>query len=436
MADLIVTGGRPLSGTVTPSANKNAVLPVLCASLLTDRPVTLLNAPDITDVRLLLEFFGSLGSRIEADFPAGRITLQHGPGLNDSGVRLPGGMRASVMLIPGLLRRFGRATIEADPKGCTLGAREIDPHIEVFQLFGATVTAGQDEAIAITAPCGLGAADHWLDYASVTTTENFILCALAAQGRSRLMNAACEPHVQELCAFLSRMGARIERDLAGALVVSGPSEGLDGVTYRFEADFHEIATFLALGAVTGGTVTVRNDAPERFGLIDRTFAKFGAEIAHDDGWSRVAPAPRLVVHAPFTAHVLQKVEAAPWPYLPADLLPIFIALGVCADGSVLFWNKVYEGALGWTSELAKFGAHAVLCDPHRVITYGRGRLSPAEVLSPYIIRVAIALLMVAATIEGRSTIRDADPIRRAHPRFVENLRGLGAQMEWSGGAGG
>ena len=131
--------------------------------------------------------------------------------------------------------------------------------------------------------------------------------------------------------------------------------------------------------------------------------------------------------------MLQKVEAAPWPYLPVDLLPIFIALGVKAEGSVMFWNKVYDGALGWTGELSKFGAHVFLSDPHRLIAFGGKPLIPAEVESPYIIRVAIALLMLAASIEGRSVIHNATPIKRAHPRFVENLRTLGAEVEWTGG---
>jgi UDP-N-acetylglucosamine 1-carboxyvinyltransferase len=139
----------------------------------------------------------------------------------------------------------------------------------------------------------------------------------------------------------------------------------------------------------------------------------------------------LRVRAPFTHNMLQKVEAAPWPYLPVDLLPIFIALGVRSQGSAMFWNKVYDGAMGWTAELSKFGAHAFLSDPHRVITFGGKPLVAAEVESPYIIRVAIALLMLAASIDGRSVIRNAGPIRRAHPRFVENLCALGANIEWA-----
>jgi UDP-N-acetylglucosamine 1-carboxyvinyltransferase len=138
----------------------------------------------------------------------------------------------------------------------------------------------------------------------------------------------------------------------------------------------------------------------------------------------------LKVKEPFTRNILQKVEAAPWPYVPVDLLPIFVALGVKAEGSVMFWNKVYDGAMGWTSELAKFGAHAFLSDPHRMITFGGKPLSPAEVESPYIIRVAIALLMVAASVSGKSVIKNATPIRRAHPNFVEHICELGARIEW------
>jgi UDP-N-acetylglucosamine 1-carboxyvinyltransferase len=427
MARLVVNGGRPLGGAIVPSANKNAVLPVLCATLLTREPVNLRNVPDITDVRKILAFFDALGSTVEADFSSGIVRLLHGRDLDAKAARLPVGMRSSIMLIPPLLQRFGRALIEDDPKGCTLGVREIDPHIEVFRAFGAEV-AGGPCGIAIAAPRIFRPARHWLDYASVTTTENFVMCAVVAGGQSQLVNAACEPHVQEFCHFLRLMGAQIDGVGASTLVVDGRAE-LGGADYSFAEDFHEIATFLALGAITGGRVQVKNAAPGQFQLLDRTFAKFGVEVNHLGGWSRVSGGP-LKVQPAFTPHLPQKVEAAPWPYVPADLLPIFIALGVRAEGSVLFWNKVYEGALGWTSELTKFGAQAVTCDPHRVVTFGGRPLAPASVESPYIIRVAIALLMIAASIEGRSVIVNAEPIARAHPRFVENLVALGADVAW------
>jgi UDP-N-acetylglucosamine 1-carboxyvinyltransferase len=435
MANLIVHGGTPLSGRIVPSANKNAVLPILCATLLTREPVRLLGIPEITDVKKILEIFRQLGSEVAVDFAAGTLELAHRHTRFDPAEHhLPEEMRSSIMLVPGLLARFGAARIENDVQGCTLGVREIDPHVEVMERFGARVERRR-EALLMRTDGALRANDHWLDYASVTTTENFVLCAALATGgggTSTLMNAASEPHVQEFCAFMTLLGARIEGIGTSRLTVHAVDRlgRPEGVEFRFAEDFHEAVTFMALGAITGGRIEVKNSAPEQFPLIDRTFAKFGVRIVHEAGWSRAEVDGPLRVKTPFTPNILPKVEAAPWPYLPVDLLPIFVALGVRAEGPMMYWNKVYEGAMGWTSELSKFGAHAFQSDPHRIITFGGKTLAPAEVESPYIIRVAIALLMLACSIPGRSTIRNATPVRRAHPRFAENIRALGAQIEW------
>ncbi len=429
MSNLIVHGGSPLKGRIVPSANKNAVLPILCATLLTREPVRLHGVPEITDVKKILEVFRNLGSSVAVDFKTGVLDLHHKDTHFDPAKdHLPEEMRSSIMLVPGLMARFGAARIEDDVKGCTLGAREIDPHVEVFQRFGAQVERASD-GLLVQVEGQLKANDHWTDYASVTTTENFVLCAALAHGTSTLMNAASEPHVQEFCQFMQLLGARLEGLGTSRLTIHGVKE-LGGGEFTFAEDFHEIVTFLALGAITGGDVRVKNSQPEQFPLIDRTFAKFGVQIIHEDGWSRSVVEGKLKVKEPFTRNILQKVEAAPWPYLPVDLLPIFVALGVKAEGSVMFWNKVYDGAMGWTTELSKFGAHAFLSDPHRMVTFGGKTLSPAEVESPYIIRVAIALLMVAASIPGKSIIRNATPVRRAHPQFAENITRLGAKVEW------
>ena len=432
MSNLIVHGGTPLSGRIVPSANKNAVLPILCATLLTREPVHLAGIPEITDVRKILEVFRQLGSDVEVDYAAGTLDVHHrATHFDPERHHLPEEMRSSIMLVPGLLARFGVARIENDVQGCTLGVRGIDPHVEVMERFGARVQRRR-EALVMRVEGGLHANDHWLDYASVTTTENFVLCAALATGHggtSTLMNAASEPHVQEFCAFMTMLGARIEGIGTSRLTVHGVP-ALGGGSFSFTEDFHEAVTFMALGVITGGSIAVKNSAPEQFPLIDRTFAKFGVQVVHEGGWSHTVVDGPLRVKAPFTQNILQKIEAAPWPYLPVDLLPIFVALGARAEGSAMFWNKVYEGAMGWTSELSKFGAHAFMADPHRIITFGGKPLAPAEVESPYIIRVAIALLMLAASIPGRSLIKNAAPIRRAHPRFAENIRMLGAQVEW------
>jgi UDP-N-acetylglucosamine 1-carboxyvinyltransferase len=423
-----VRGGKPLSGRIEPSANKNAVLPVLCATLLTDAPITLRNVPEITDVTRIVEFFGELGSSVTWDKAAKRLDVDHSTIAPGRRATLPQAMRASIMMIPGLLVRLGEARLEHEVKGCTLGAREIDPHVAVFRAFGAEVGTKGHEIVFRASGTGQ-AARMWLEYASVTTTENFILSALTVSGTSQIVNAACEPHVQEMCTFLECMGARIVGKGTSTVSVEGGAK-LHGADYTFSDDFHEVATFLALAAVTDGNIEVRNDHPEHFDLIDRTFEKFGAQVRHEGGWSRLEVPGRLKVEENFTSHLITKVEAAPWPYIPADLLPIFIALGVRAQGQVMFWNKVYEGGLTWHTELSLFGAHTLLCDPHRLITFGGDKLAPATVTSPYIIRVAIALLMVASSIDGESTILDADPIRRAHPGFIDNFVSLGADVHW------
>lgn len=432
MAHLIVHGGTPLTGRIVPSANKNAVLPILCATLLTREPVRLVGIPEITDVRKILEIFRQLGSAVSVDYATGILDVHHEHTAFDPATHhLPEEMRSSIMLVPPLLARFGVARIENDVQGCTLGVREIDPHVEVMERFGALVERRREALIMRVddAKGGLKANHHWLDYASVTTTENFVLCAALARGTSTLMNAASEPHVQEFCTFMVMLGAQIEGIGTSRLTVHGVNK-LGGGSFTFAEDFHEAVTFMALGAITGGCITVKNSAPEQFPLIDRTFAKFGVQVVHDNGWSHTVVDGPLRVKEPFTRNILPKVEAAPWPYLPVDLLPIFVALGVKAEGSMMYWNKVYEGAMGWTSELSKFGAHAFQSDPHRIITFGGKTLTPAEVESPYIIRVAIALLMLSCSIPGRSVIKNATPVRRAHPRFAENIRALGAQVEW------
>jgi UDP-N-acetylglucosamine 1-carboxyvinyltransferase len=428
MADLIVQGGKPLSGTIVPSGNKNSVLPIFCASLLTDEPVVLRNVPDITDLNKLVDFLSSQGSQIVWDRAAATMHIDHSgfrPTLADD--ELPADMRSTVLLFPSLLRRLRRITLLANAKGCSLGVREIDPHLEILAALGATVAHGDPLIIAL--PSGFTAARHWCDYMSVTVTENFAMAAALASGTSTLINAASEPHVQDLCAALVAMGARIEGIGTSMLRIEGVT-ALHGADITINSDYHEIVTFLALGAITGGEVRVTKALPHHFDLITRAFAKLGVVIEHEGDSVVVRRGQKLLIENPYTSNLLQKIEAAPWPYFSVDLLPLMIALSTRATGTIHFWNKVYENGFSWIPELAKFGAHAVVSDPHRLIVFGDRPLRPAVVESPYIIRAAVALAMVAASIPGKSTVRNAEIIRRAHPRFVENLQSLGAEMEW------
>ncbi|HUG11529.1 MAG TPA: UDP-N-acetylglucosamine 1-carboxyvinyltransferase [Opitutaceae bacterium] len=429
MADLIVNGGKPLSGTIRPSGNKNAVLPIFCASLLTDEPVRLTNVPAITDLEKLVAFCNARGSRIQWDRATGTIDIDHSGFSNaplDEG--LPEGMRSTVLLYPALLNRVKRLTVQSNTKGCSLGIRELDPHFETLRALGAALEL--DEIAACSIPGRFHGARHWADYMSVTATENFAMAAVLADGSSELINAASEPHVQDLCNALVAMGARIDGIGTSRLAIEGASR-LHGAEIHINTDHHEVITFLALGAITGGEVRVEGAQPDHMDLVVRAFAKLGARVEFEGDTAIMRAGGRLVIEEPMTANLLQKIEAAPWPYFPVDLLPVMIALAVRAQGAIQFWNKIYEGGFTWLPELAKFGAHVVVSDPHRVIVFGNRPLRPAVVEAPYIIRAAVALYAVAASIPGRSVVKNADAIRRAHPRFVENLRALGASVEWS-----
>ena len=430
---LLVRGGKALSGRLTPSGNKNAVLPMLCATLLTDETVMIRNVPDITDVQKIADFFVTLGSRVVWDRDAKTLEVNHGEAdLSGRTVveALPAGMRSSVMLFGPLLARVGRLNVTEDATGCSLGAREVDPHLDILEGFGASIEWGDRRELSLSG--SFTSNNHWLDYASVTTTEHFVMCAALAQGTSTLVNAASEPHVQDLCSVLIEMGAKIEGIGTSVLKVHGV-EALHSADVRVSDDHHEIFTFLAIGAMTGGDVQVDHSVHHHFPLMNRTLQKFGVEVEQTPTGSRVSVADRLRIQQQRTSHLLPKVEGAPWPYFPVDLIPPVVALATVANGDMLFWNKVYEGAFGWVPELAKFGAQVTVCDPHRIIVFGRDDLRAAVVDAPYIIRVTIALFMVGATIDGESIIRNASPVRRAHPNFVENLRSLGADVEWVSG---
>ena len=262
MADLIVRGGNKLTGEITPAGNKNAVLPILCATLLTNETVTIRNVPDLLDLNKLVEKMIQLGSDIQWDKEAEVITINNSnftQTFGDEG--FPLGMRGSVLLLGPLAHRMRSLEITSQIGGCALGIRELDPHLDVLKALGAEVT--NNEHLTVNTPNGLVGGDIWTDYMSVTTTENFIMAAALADGTSTMTNAASEPHVQDLCNFLVQMGANIENIGSCKIIVHGVDQ-LHGTDFTVSSDHHEITTLLALGAMTGGEVRVTDAEPEFF----------------------------------------------------------------------------------------------------------------------------------------------------------------------------
>jgi UDP-N-acetylglucosamine 1-carboxyvinyltransferase len=428
MSHLVVHGGTPLQGRLVPSANKNAVLPILCATLLTRETVRLQRLPDITDVRKILEVFRQLGSRVVVDFGRGELEVQHRDTDFDARVhRLPQAMRSSIMLAAPLLARFGAARIENDVRGCTLGVREIDPHVEVFRRFGGEVERS-DGSLLVRRTGLLAPTEHWLDYASVTTTENFMMCALLAEGRSGLVNAACEPHIQDLCRFLVSLGAQIDGIGSNMLHIEGVEE-LHGGEHRIGPEHVEVASFAALAAVTGGDVTIEDVEPDDLISIIPAFRKLGIRMDVTDRTLHVDAGQDLHIVDDLGGQI-PKIDSGVWPAFPADLTSIALTCATQSHGTVLIFEKMFESRLFFVDKLVSMGARIILCDPHRAVVTGPAKLYAQRLESPDI-RAGMAMLIAALCAEGTSTIGNIGQIDRGYERIDERLRDLGAVIERS-----
>ncbi len=428
MSILKITGGYPLNGTITPSGNKNAALPMLCATVLTDETVTLHNVPDINDVNKIVALLAQLGSKINWSKEEKIITINNSNlSLDRFDGKVPFGMRASLLLLPPLLQRFKKIEIDNQIGGCTLGIREFDPFIDMLKQLGGEVEKN-DHQILFEIHDTFNAASLWPNYASVTGTENIIMAAVMAKGETVLMNAASEPHVQDLCIMLNQMGAHIEGIGSSRLIIQGV-DSLHTTTAHISSDHQEIASFLALGAMTGGEISVTHAVPHHFPLIVSEFKKLGVVIEYDKDTAVVRKNQSFEPEKPFTENYIPRIEAHPWPYFPVDILPLMIALSLKTNGPTRFWNKMYEGGLFWVTEFLKMNVKLEISDPHRIIVLGPTQLKAANLECPGIIRATVALMMAAMAADGTSTLENIDTIYRAHPNFIENLRSLGANIE-------
>jgi UDP-N-acetylglucosamine 1-carboxyvinyltransferase len=266
----------------------------------------------------------------------------------------------------------------------------------------------------------------WLLETSPTATENAVMLAVSLPGVTTITNAATEPNVQDVCRFLSACGAKITGIGSSILTIEGGLP-LSPVEYTVVSDHYEICTFLALGALTGGQITVHQALPQHFIGVSREFTKFGIQIDYVDTDATVPANQHPTISKTKSALI---VRAQPWPGLPVDLLPLFIPLALAApSGQVLFHNWMYEAGLFWTSEFSKMDANILMCDPHRVLVTAGNKLKGATLEAPYIIRAVISMIMAGMIAEGETTIMHADSINRGHPNFVANLRSLGAKIE-------
>jgi UDP-N-acetylglucosamine 1-carboxyvinyltransferase len=424
MEEFVIEGGHALHGTVVPSGNKNAAFPLISAALLTDRPVTLHNLPDIGDVRTMLAVVEDLGVEVtrhdnhSATLRAGAIRK------TSPDPDLFGRIRGALVLMGSMLAREGRIDLTR-PGGDQIGRRRIDTHLLALEQLGADII--YDGQLLLRAQ-RLRGTDMLLDEASVTATENAVLAAVTAERTTTIRNAASEPHVQDLCRMLNQMGAHIEGIGSNVLTIHG-AERLSGVEYTLGADYIEVGSFIGLAAVTGGEVLIKNASPEHLRMILMVYNRLGV---HPDvrGNDVFVPAGQPLAIVPDIDGAIPKIDDAPWPGFPADTMSISIVVATQADGTILFHEKMFDGRLFFVDKLIGMGARIVLCDPHRCIVQGPSRLhaEPQGISSPDI-RAGMAMLIAALCARGISTIRNIIQIDRGYERIEEKLQALGARIE-------
>lgn len=422
-----VSGGQVLSGEITPSGSKNSAVVLIPASILFNKPVFFENIPDITDVERLVKIIQKLGSIV--DWDKTQSTLK----IDNSNLRFDnldkedlGNMKGTSLLWGPMLARFKKVEFNDLPGGCTLGPRHLGTHFDAFRKLGVEIKS--DESSASMDATNAKSNFVWLTQMSVTATENVIMLATGLEGQTKITGAASEPHVQDLCNFLVKCGARIEGIGSSVLIIDG-GHLLSPTNHKLLSDHYEITTFLAMGAATGGEVRVTNAIPEYFPHINYIFSKFGVNIEYEGDTAIVRQGQKINIDTVDTNGILN-VKAQPWPSLPVDALPMFIPLALAASkGQVLFHNWMYEAGLFWTSELTKLGANVLMADPHRVLVTGGEKLKGATLEAPYIIRAVVAMVIAAMISEGETTILNADALFRGHPNFEENLKKIGAKIQ-------
>ncbi|MDH3345876.1 MAG: UDP-N-acetylglucosamine 1-carboxyvinyltransferase [Kiritimatiellaceae bacterium] len=421
MAKFIINGGNVIGGTFSPRGNKNAVLPMLAACVLTDQTVRLGNVPDIQDVRVMLELLEKLGVSVEQS--NGDISLC-AAGLKTTQLDqdLCRHVRASILLAGPLAAKHGSALIYP-PGGDVIGRRRLDTHFYGLNALGIHISESVPYEFTRTK---LQACDLILDEASVTATENILMAAVLAPGETVIFNAACEPHVQDLAHLLVKMGAKITGIGTNRLCVQGV-ETLNGTTHEIAPDYIETGSFITASAVTGGTLKIDNPGDRiTLSVLQKGFEKLGVHWTIQDQMLIMKNETDRET-LPDLGNFTPKIEDGIWPAFPSDLMSVMIVLATQTQGQMLFFEKLFESRMYFVDNLMAMGANIIQCDPHRVVVSGACKLRGAALSSPDI-RAGMAMLIAACCAKGESVIENAQIIDRGYEAIDERLRALGADI--------
>jgi len=422
MYKYLIEGSHPLKGKIRPSGNKNAALPCLAATLLSDEEIVLKNIPDIEDVEVMIEILKTLGSTVQR---VGKHTYSFKTqNIKKSAIPLEMAkqIRASILFAGPLLSRCGKVTLPP-PGGDVIGRRRLDTHFLAFKELGARVEV--DGVFSLQANKLVGA-DLFLDEASVTATENAIMAAVLSEGTTVIQNAASEPHVQDLCHMLNGMGARISGIGSNILHIEGVKR-LGGTEFKISTDFMEVGSLIGLAAVTRSELEIEDAAPQFLRMTKIAFSRLGIHWETQGDTIRVPAGQELKV-IPDIGGMIPKIDDAPWPGFPPDLISIALVTATQVEGMVLVYEKMFESRMFFVDKLIGMGARIILCDPHRAVVSGPSRLKGAELVSPDV-RAGMAMVIAALCAEGKSTIGNVYQIERGYENLSQRLKNLGAHIE-------
>jgi UDP-N-acetylglucosamine 1-carboxyvinyltransferase len=423
MARLIVDGGTPLHGEIHPAGNKNAALPLIAASLLTDEPMTLRNVPRIRDVRGMVDIVNELGAKVEElDATTVRITAA-GVERTEVPQALAGEIRTSLLFAGPMLARHKKVKLGL-PGGDVIGRRRNDTHFLALNALGGELdVSGSGYGLHTS---GLRGAEILLDETSVTATENALMAAVLAPGRTVIHNAASEPHVQELGAALMRMGARLVGIGTNTLTIDGV-ERLKGIEHTISSDHMEVGSLIAAAAMTHGDVTIKDAVPQHMRMTRLVFERLGVDT-EVRGEDIHVPAKEHYKVEPDIGGAIPHIKPQIWPGFPTDLTSIATAMATQAEGTVLIHEWMFPARMFWVDSLERMGARVVLADPHRVVVIGPSQLYATELRSPDI-RAGMALLAATLCAKGQSVINNVEQIDRGYQDLDTRLRALGAKIE-------
>ncbi len=423
MSSFIVKGGNPLNGRIRPSGNKNEALPALTACLLTKEPITFSRVPRIKDVLTMCEILADLGVHVHWQDDE-TLTLCSGELTYKQPHRdLCEKIRASILFLGPMLGRFGKVNLPL-PGGDVIGARRIDTHFESIETLGGIVELKEGE-IAAHVDKIVGTA-LYLDEPSVTATENALLLSVLGEGTTKIYNAACEPHVVGLCRLLNAMGASIKGVGSNCLEITGVTS-LHEAKHKIGPDFMEVGSFMCLGSMGGGQITIEDIEIDDLRFILKIFQKIGIQFSVEGNAIKVDGRTPATMKTEVSSRI-GTIYSGPWPAFPTDLMSVAIVAATQARGTMIFHEKMFEGRMFFTDKLLAMGANIVLCDPHRVVVNGESPLKGTRMSSPDV-RAGMAMLMAAVVAQGTSKIDNIYQIERGYYNIEEKLRSLGTSIE-------